>query len=125
MTLALICVLIAGIMPVVSAGIAKAGLRNYDNRNPRDWLAKQSGYRQRANAAQANAWEAFPFFAVGVLAAQSMGVAQGRIDTLALSFVLLRVLYLAMYLADLALLRSIVWIAAWGISISLYLAKLW
>ena len=47
-------VLVAGLMPMVCAGIAKAGAKGYDNHNPRAWLAKQEGYRARANAAQAN-----------------------------------------------------------------------
>lgn len=125
MTVAIACILIAGILPIVSTGIAKAGFKGYDNRNPREWLARQTGFRARANAAQANAWEAFPFFAAGVLAAQWMGAPQGRIDLLALAFVILRVAFLALYLADKATLRSLVWAAAWGVNIALYLAKLW
>jgi len=125
MTTAILCMLIAGVLPIVSAGISKAGLKDYDNHNPREWLSRLGGFRARANAAQANAWEAFPFFAAGVLAAQWMQVPQGRIDLLAVAFVALRVAYLALYLADLATLRSVVWIIAWGISGSLYLSALW
>ena len=125
MTVAIACILIAGILPIVSVGIAKAGFKGYDNRNPREWLARQTGFRARANAAQANAWEAFPFFAAGVLAAQWMGAPQGRIDLLAVAFVVLRVAFLALYLADKAALRSLVWSAAWGVNIALYLTKLW
>ncbi len=54
-------VLAAGIMPVVCAGIAKSGFKGYDNSDPRAWLARQTGFRARANAAQANCFEAFPF----------------------------------------------------------------
>ena len=57
--------LVAGLMPMVCAGIAKAGAKGYDNHNPRAWLAKQEGYRARANAAQANCLEAFPYFCGG------------------------------------------------------------
>lgn len=124
MTPAIVCILIAGILPIVSTAIAKAGRRDYDNRQPREWLARQSGYRARANAAQANAWEAFPFFAAGVLVAQWAQVDQGRIDTLAIAFIVLRIAYLGFYLADLALLRSLVWIAAWGVSIALYVTPM-
>jgi uncharacterized MAPEG superfamily protein len=124
MTLAIVCILIAGILPIVSTGIAKAGRRDYDNRQPREWLARQTGYRARANAAQANAWEAFPFFAAGVLAAQWAQVEQARIDGLAIAFIVLRIAYLALYLADRAMLRSVVWIAAWGVCVALYLSPL-
>jgi len=41
-------VLIAGLLPVVCAGIAKWGARTYDNHNPRAWMAQQDGYRARA-----------------------------------------------------------------------------
>ena len=67
------CLLMAGLMPLLATAVAKWGFAHYDNHNPRQWLAQQSGARARANAAQANAWEAFPFFAAGVLAAQWMG----------------------------------------------------
>ena len=125
MTVAIVCMLIAGLLPIVSAGIAKAGFKNFDNRSPREWLTRQTGFRARANAAQANAWEAFPFFAAGVLAAQWTGASQPRIDLLAVSFVALRIVYLMLYLADRASARSVVWVTAWGISAALYLAKLW
>lgn len=58
--------LIAGVLPVACAGIAKLGFKEYDNHNPRAWLAKQTGFRARSNAAQSNNFEAFPFFAAGV-----------------------------------------------------------
>jgi uncharacterized MAPEG superfamily protein len=124
MNTAIICILIAGILPIVSAGIAKAGRRDYDNRDPRAWLAQLEGFRARANAAQANAWEAFPFFAAGVLVAHAMQVPASHIDTLAVAFIVLRVIYLGLYLANFALLRSLVWIAAWGVCIALYVGAL-
>lgn len=57
---AVLTVLIAGLLPIVCAGIAKWGVKNYDNHQPRSWLALQEGYRARANAAQENSFEAFP-----------------------------------------------------------------
>ena len=51
MNVAIASLLVAGLMPIVCAGIAKAGKKNYDNHNPREWLAQQTGYRARANAA--------------------------------------------------------------------------
>lgn len=108
MTIAFWCVLIVAVIPVITAGIAKAGAK-FDNNNPRDWLAKQEGYRRRANAAQANAFEAFPFFAAAVIIAFLLKAPQERVDTLAMCFVAARVAYLGFYLADLAVLRSIAW----------------
>ena len=119
MTLALVCVLIAGILPIVSAGIAKAGFRGYDNRNPRDWLARQSGFRARANAAQANTFEALPFFFAAVIVAHLMGAIQIRLDILSLIFVLLRVLYVMLYVAGIGGLRSMVWTAAFAVNVGI------
>ncbi|PUE62697.1 hypothetical protein B9Z45_03350 [Limnohabitans sp. 2KL-17] len=102
-------VLVAGLMPMVCAGIAKAGAKGYDNHDPRAWLSHQGGYRARANAAQANCFEAFPFFAVGVLLALLTGVDPFMVDLLAALFVATRVAYVACYLADKALFRTIFW----------------
>jgi uncharacterized MAPEG superfamily protein len=102
-------VLVAGLMPMVCAGIAKAGAKGYDNHNPRAWLAKQEGYRARANAAQANCLEAFPFFAVGVVLALLTGVDPFVVDLLAVLFIAARVAYVACYLSDKAMFRSVFW----------------
>ena len=71
-------VLISGFLPVLCAGISKAGRKDYNNHDPRAWSAQLTGYRARANAAQANSLEAFPFFAAAVLVALHAGVAFWR-----------------------------------------------
>lgn len=111
MTIALWCLLATGFMPIVCAGISKWGASDYDNGNPREWLARQQGYRRRANAAQQNCWEAFLWFAVAVLVAMQTGAEPSRIDGLALLFVVSRVLYVAFYVVDRATLRSLAWLA--------------
>lgn len=104
------CVLIAAILPYVWTAVAKAGGERYDNRNPRAWMARQeTPHRQRANAAQLNAFEAFPAFAAGVLMAQLAGVEVARIALLAVVFVGLRIFHGVFYIANLHLLRSLVW----------------
>jgi len=125
LTVAHVCVLVAALLPIVCAGIAKAGFKGFDNRNPRDWLARQEGFRRRANAAQANSWEALPIFAAGVLTAIQTGAAQGRVDGLALTFIVARLLYVLSYVADWAALRTLVWSLGMGCSIALFLASLW
>jgi uncharacterized MAPEG superfamily protein len=104
------CVLIAGLLPYVATIIAKSR-KGFDNADPRAWLARQEGFRARAHAAQLNSFEAFPFFAAAVIIAQLRGAPQDTINLLAMIFVLARVLYLATYLANLAALRSLVWLA--------------
>ncbi|MFN6406781.1 MAG: MAPEG family protein [Limnohabitans sp.] len=106
-------VLVAGIMPVVCAGIAKSGFKGYDNSDPRAWLARQTGFRARANAAQAHCFEAFPFFAVGVILALLTGVDPSTVDAMALFFVAMRVAYVFFYVTDKAKWRTIVWSAAY------------
>jgi uncharacterized MAPEG superfamily protein len=126
MTLILLCVLAAALMPIVCAGVAKSGKfgiarseGGYDNHQPREWLAQQTGYRARANAAQANCFEALPFFLGAVAIALPAGAPLGRLQWLALAWVALRVVYVACYLADRQLVRSLVWIAAFGVNIAL------
>jgi len=128
-TLTYWCVLIAALLPMVCAGIAKWGTfttppqkGGFDNANPRAWLARQSDWRARANAAQANSFEALPFFIGAVVIAHQMGAYQARLDVLAALFVLLRVVYILLYVANQASLRSLVWVLALGINIGILFA---
>lgn len=120
------CILIAALMPIVCAGIAKwgsfskpASAGGYDNHHPREWLSRQQGWRLRANAAQSNCFEALPFFIGALLWAQQIGVPQHRIDVLAVSFIVLRAVYVAFYLLDFAGLRSLAWVAALAVNVAL------
>jgi uncharacterized MAPEG superfamily protein len=126
MTLAQFCIVLAALLPIACAGIAKAGMFStprrdggYDNHNPRAWLAQQQGYRARANAAQANSFEALPMFIAGVLIAQFNGAPAVWVNGLAVAFVLLRVAYIGAYVADRQGLRSAVWMLGFGTSIAL------
>jgi uncharacterized MAPEG superfamily protein len=109
MTTAYWCVLAAALMPYVAVSIAKSGGERFDNSNPRLWLEKQQGFRARANAAQANSFEAFTFFAAAVIVAHLTQAPQDRIDTLAVMFVLARAAFIVFYVADWHWARSIVW----------------
>ena len=126
MTIANTCVLVAALMPILTVGMAKAStarLRRsqggYDNNNPREWTAKLNGWQARAAAAQNNGFEALPLFAFAVLAAQTALLEQARTDHLALAFIGIRVVYTAMYLANLASLRSLVWFAGLAATIAI------
>ena len=128
MTIANYCLLVACVLPIVCAGWAKAGTFSkppseggYDNRDPRAWLAKQTGLRARANAAQANSFEALPIFIAGVLVAQQAGARQAWVDGLAVAFVAVRVIYIILYLQDRASLRSLVWMTGFGLCAALFL----
>ena len=122
MTIAFWCVLVAGFLPYFGTLTAKIGGERFDNSNPRDWLNAQSGFRKRANAAQHNSFEAFPFFAAAVIIAHVAGAPQGRIDLFAVVFVLARLFYIAFYVADMATLRSLAWFVGLGSVVALFLA---
>lgn len=114
------CILIAGVMPAATVAIAKWGRRDFDNSEPRRWLEQQTGLRRRADAAHRNHFEAFPFFAAGVLTAQQIGAPQNTIDMLATAFVALRIVYTLLYLADKPTLRSISWTVGYAAVIALF-----
>ena len=122
MTVAFWCVLVAGFLPYFGTLTAKIGGERFDNSNPRDWLDAQSGFRKRANAAQHNSFEAFPFFAAAVIIAHVAGAPQGRIDLFAVMFILARLFYIAFYVADMATLRSLAWFVGIGSVVALFLA---
>jgi len=109
-TIAYWCVLFMGLFPYVATGIAKKGFEGYDNGMPRQWLAKQTGFRARANAAQANLFESLPFFFAAVVIASIANAPQNRVDLLAIGFVAARTAYLICYVADWPTTRSVVWL---------------
>ncbi len=124
MTLALWCVLVAGLLPYAGTAAAKWGFKRYDNNNPRDWLAGQTGFRARGNAAQANSFETFPLFAAAVLVATLLKAPQAWLDTLAAGYVLVRLGYLYCYVSDRASLRSLCWLIGQILSVAIFLLAL-
>lgn len=121
MTTAYWCVLIAGLLPYVATVAAKGGAR-FDNRQPREWLARQGGWRARAHAAQLNGFEAFPLFAAAVIVAHQLGATQARVDVLAIAFVVARLGYFGAYVADLAWLRSAIWFVGISCVVAIFVA---
>ena len=127
MTIAYFCIIVACLLPIVCAGLAKSkGFGRprreggFDNEQPREWLAKLTGWQARANAAQANSFEALPLFVAGVLVAHQLHAAQGTINALALAFIAIRLAFIGAYLADKASLRSLIWLAGVVVSVALF-----
>ncbi len=125
-TVAYWCVLIGAVLPIVCAGIAKWGTFNkprreggFDNANPRAWLARQTDWRARANAAQANSFESLPFFIGAVIIAHQLGAHQARLDILAFVYIVFRLLFIMMYVAGLPTVRSIAWALAFVANIGI------
>ncbi len=107
MTFAYWMIVVAMFLPYAAVVLAKSG--GVDNHAPRASLAQLGGWRQRADWAQRNHFEAFAPFAAAVIIAELAPVAQARIDVAAGVFVALRIVYTLLYIADLATLRSIAW----------------
>ena len=124
MHIALLCVLIGGLMPYLWTTVAKIAGPRYDNRDVRGWQARLSGLPHRANAAHLNSFEAFPLFAAAVLAALLAGADTQRTMLLAIAFVGLRLAYGVVYLHDISALRSLVWFAAVGCSVAIFVGAL-
>ena len=105
------CVLVAAVLPYLWVVLAKARGERYDNRDPRAWLARQTDPRvARANAAQLNAFEAFPAFTAGVVLADLAGVPDARISLLAMVFIVARVLHGLFYVGGAPIARSLSWL---------------
>jgi uncharacterized MAPEG superfamily protein len=124
MKIAHFCVFIAGLLPLLAVSVAKWKFPNYDNHNPRAWESQLTGHRARANAAQMNSFEAFPFFAAAVILAILAGVDAQMVDTLSVVFVLARLAYIFCYIKDWATQRSICWTLGYGCVVALFIMGL-
>lgn len=127
MTLAEICILIACLLPIACAGLAKSlgfgksrHQGGFDNHHPRQWLDDLQGWQARAHAAQLNSFEALPLFIAGVLVAQQHNADQYWVNTFAAIFIAMRIGYIAMYLMDQASLRSGFWALGLACCIALF-----
>ena len=127
LTVAYWAVLIAALLPLFAGWLAKSGMffkprreGGYDNHHPRAWLADQTGWRARANAAQANGFEQLPLFIGAVLIAHQQGAPQRLIDLLAIVYVVLRLAFIAAYVGDRSTLRSLVWGLAFLVNLALF-----
>jgi uncharacterized MAPEG superfamily protein len=125
MTIANWCIAAASLLPMGVALIPKVssmlGQDRYDNNHPRDWAQRQAGWAKRAFAAHSNGFETLPLFVAGVIVAQNAHMDQGRVDALALAYIAIRIIYSALYIANLGVLRTAVWFAGIGVSLALLL----
>ena len=115
--------LIAVLMPIVCSWISgyyrhkQFGAVN--NKTPRIQAAQLEGAGHRAVAAQQNCWEALAMFSAALLGVQMSGIALDSIVTLCVVFIAARVVYIACYLADQDILRSISFLVSFGVCICL------
>jgi uncharacterized MAPEG superfamily protein len=118
MTFAYWMIVVAMFLPYAAVVLAKSG--GVDNHAPRATLATLTGWRQRADWAHRNHFEAFAPFAVAVIIAELAQVPQTKIDIAAGIFIVLRVAYTGLYIADLATLRTIAWSLAFVCVLALF-----
>ncbi|MEO8298355.1 MAG: MAPEG family protein [Burkholderiales bacterium] len=106
-----LCLLIVALQPYLWTVLAKRGQRGqrFDNHVPRQVLAGLTGWPQRANWAQQNAWEALPVFGFAVLMAMQAQVPADIVNTWSVVFVVARFVYGACYIGNWATVRSLVW----------------
>lgn len=120
MTIAYYCVLIGAFLPVIFAGLAKSSRRGYDNAAPRQFTEQLEGWGRRANWAQQNAFEAYPFFVAMVLIAHQLQVDQQWLNLLAIGWVVFRILHGVTYILDYATMRSLAWTGAVACNIAMF-----
>jgi uncharacterized MAPEG superfamily protein len=119
MPLAYWCVLIAALLPYVLGKYAKLGVES-DNRYPREDYDNLPPKNRRAYAAHQNALETFPFFAVAVVVALTMGAPFYLVNLLAVVYVLLRIAHALLYIFNQPTARSLVFTAAMAVSVVIF-----
>ncbi len=121
------CLIVAWVWVYLSKGpvaVAMNRAGGYDNHHPRAQQAQLTGWGARATAAHANGFEAFAPFAAAVLTAHVLGGPAGLVNGLAATFVVARVAYSLLYIADLATLRSLIWGIGWFATLGLFISPL-
>ena len=123
MTVFLLCLLFVTVMPFlakVPLAWAMHQQGGYDNRNPRAQQQALNGFGARANAAHYNCFEAITYFAPAALAVLALSTVGTLHVSLAVAFVLCRVIYVFCYWYDIDKLRSIAFVAGLGISVAMF-----
>lgn len=109
MTIALWCILVAGLLPMLAGVYAKMSKPGYDNENPRRFMSGLEDEGARANATMQNGFEGFPLFAAAVLVAAVQKADPSMVNTFAVAYVLIRVAYAFAYIKGYSNARSAIW----------------
>ena len=121
MTFAYICIVIALILPIIWAGIAKKGsVVPINNNTPRDHITHLKGRAKNAYGVEQNSYESFPPFAIAVIVAHLTGGTQLTIDILAGLYIASRLMYGVFYLQGKGTLRSATFMVGLIATISLF-----
>jgi uncharacterized MAPEG superfamily protein len=124
LTILLWCVGVAGALPYACSSlqtIAKLQSgRGYDNRSPRAQTAELEGWGKRASWAQANSWEALALFTAAALVCHVAGADGSTASALGIAWVAFRVVYIPLYVADIAIPRSAAWVGSIACDLGLF-----
>ena len=121
MTFAYVCIVIALILPMIWAGIAKKESKIPINNNaPRDHIHHLQGRAKNAYGVEQNSYESFPPFAIAVIVAHLTGGTQLTIDILASLYIASRLMYGVFYLQGKGTLRSSTFMVGLITTISLF-----
>ena len=121
MTFAYACIVVALIIPIVLAGMAKKGsVIPVNNNDPRDHIRHLKARAKYAYGAEQNCYESFPPFAIAVVVAHLMGGVQLTIDILAGLYIVSRLMYVVFYLQGKGTLRSLTFMIGLIATISLF-----
>jgi uncharacterized MAPEG superfamily protein len=125
MTLADLTLLAAVLLTIGTIGFAKYAGPGFDNADPRDPAFYRDPFRARALGAHQNGFEVFPFFAAAVILSEFRHVPQGTLNWLAVAFILLRVVYVALYLGNKPSARSAVWTCGFVCNLLIFFMPWW
>jgi uncharacterized MAPEG superfamily protein len=113
MTISLICLFIAIILPMVPRTfVAKAQSKTdegYNNALPREQQKNLDALGQRALGAHLNSFEALQMFTAAIVIAHLSTAPQVWVDRFSILFIVSRLLFIFAYIKDLPSLRSSVW----------------
>ena len=104
----------------LTIAMAREGESGYDNRNPREQQARLTGWGCRSLAAHQNSFEVTPVFAAAVITAYLFQADAYWSALWASIFLVSRILYIILYIKDLALMRSTVWTIGMASCIALF-----
>jgi len=128
MTVPILCIVVAYVLvylPHFLAGSQRFKLPGgFDNKHPRDQSVRLEGWAKRASAAHTNGHESFSPFALSVVVAWVGHGNPSTLTALAVAYVVIRVLYVAAYIGNVAPVRSLLWTSGFVITIALFLLPL-
>jgi uncharacterized MAPEG superfamily protein len=125
MTTPLWCVAIGCLLPYVWGILAQAGRfkkvgRTFDNKLPRVQQMEMTGWCARAYGAHNNAFEAIIVFAPAVIVATMTSADPVWMERLAIAWVGLRVAHGLLYIANVDIVRTLSFVAAYACAIGMF-----